>query len=536
MTIVPAARPAFDTTKPLAIAVMAMGGQGGGVLVDWIVALCESQGWAAQSTSVPGVAQRTGATVYFIETLPLPPNAPRGLRPVLSLMVVPGEVDIVIGAELMEAGRAIQRGFVTPDRTTLIASAHRHYAVAEKQVPGDGIADAGAVFAAAEAAAKRFISFDMAVLAEKAGSVVSAVLFGALAASKVLPFPREAFEATISAAGVGVAPSLRAFALGYEHASADLPADAAAGKSTATPAAEPSESPKSATRKVFPVLKPVGHAGYDALIERAKATFPAVTHDMLGAGLQRVVDYQDVAYGKEYLDLVAGMLALDEAHGGASKGYKLTSTAAKYIAVAMAYDDVFRVADLKTRGTRFDRVRNEVLAAPDQPVYMTEFMHPRMDEVAGSLPAWLGRFIESRPRLFKGLDRIVNRGRRVQTGTIRWFLVLYVLAGMRRFRRGTLRHGNEVAHRDAWLTRVRAAVPNDYALAVELLTARRLVKGYSDTHARGQSKFDKVMSGAAKLDGRPDAADWVKRLREAALKDEDGIALSGALKTIDSFV
>ena len=62
MTIAPAP-PAFDATKPLAIAVMAMGGQGGGVLVDWIVALCESQNWVAQSTSVPGVAQRTGATV-----------------------------------------------------------------------------------------------------------------------------------------------------------------------------------------------------------------------------------------------------------------------------------------------------------------------------------------------------------------------------------------------------------------------------------------------------------------------------------------
>ena len=211
MTIAPGTRAQLDTTKPLAIAVLAMGGQGGGVLVDWIVALCESQHWAAQSTSVPGVAQRTGATVYYIETLPLPQDAPAGLRPVLSLMPVPGDVDIVVGAELMEAGRAIQRGLVTPDRTTLIASSHRAYAVVEKQTPGDGIGDADTVYAAALAAAKRFIAFDMAELAEKSGSVISAVLFGALAAAKALPFPRAAFEATIRAAGVGVEPSLRAF-------------------------------------------------------------------------------------------------------------------------------------------------------------------------------------------------------------------------------------------------------------------------------------------------------------------------------------
>ena len=195
---------ALDPAKPLAIAVMAMGGQGGGVLVDWIVGLCEAQGWMAQSTSVPGVAQRTGATVYYIETLPLPAGAPVGRQPVLSLMAVPGEVDVVIGAELMEAGRAIQRGLVTPDRTTLITSSHRAYAVTEKQVPGDGIGDPAAVHAGAQIAAKRYLAFDMAALAEEAGSVISAVLFGALAAAKVLPFPREAFEATIRSAGIGV--------------------------------------------------------------------------------------------------------------------------------------------------------------------------------------------------------------------------------------------------------------------------------------------------------------------------------------------
>src|SRR5215469_8609115 len=113
----------LDTRRPIAIAVMAMGGQGGGVLLDWIVALCESQGYFAQATSVPGVAQRTGATVYYVEAIK--PDG-SGRRPVLSLMPVPGEVDIVIGAELMEAGRAMQRGLVSPDRTTLIASSHRH--------------------------------------------------------------------------------------------------------------------------------------------------------------------------------------------------------------------------------------------------------------------------------------------------------------------------------------------------------------------------------------------------------------------------
>jgi hypothetical protein len=116
--------------KPISIAILAMGGQGGGVLSDWIVSIAESQGWAAQSTSVPGVAQRTGATIYYVEMMP-PLN---GLRPVFSLMPTPGDVDIVLAAEFMEAGRAILRGFVNPKQTVLIASNHRSYAVVEKQV------------------------------------------------------------------------------------------------------------------------------------------------------------------------------------------------------------------------------------------------------------------------------------------------------------------------------------------------------------------------------------------------------------------
>src|SRR5215475_6558076 len=211
--------PRLDTRRPIAIAVLAMGGQGGGVLVDWIVALAESQGWLAQSTSVPGVAQRTGATIYYVETMA---SDGSGRRRVLSLMPVPGEVDVVIGAELMEAGRAMQRGLVSPGRTTLIASSHRAYAVSEKMVPGEGAGDPAKVYEAARAASKQFLAFDMAKIAEQTESVISAALFGALAGSGALPFPRAAYESAIRDAGLGVEASLRAFARAHDAAIAEL--------------------------------------------------------------------------------------------------------------------------------------------------------------------------------------------------------------------------------------------------------------------------------------------------------------------------
>src|SRR5271170_3498308 len=177
----------YASERPICVAVFAMGGQGGGVLSDWIVELAESRGWHAQSTSIPGVAQRTGTTLYYVEMLP-----PKGGRaPILSLIPAQGEVDVVLATELMEAGRSILRGLVTPDRSTLIASTHRLFAVAEKEKPGDGIADPAVVMEATEVAAKRVIAFDMESVAIKNGSVISACMFGALAASGTLPFARD---------------------------------------------------------------------------------------------------------------------------------------------------------------------------------------------------------------------------------------------------------------------------------------------------------------------------------------------------------
>lgn len=498
--------------KPLTLAIMAMGGQGGGVLADWIVGLAEEQGWMAQSTSVPGVAQRTGATIYYIEMLP----ARDGVAPIFSLMPTPGDVDVVLAAELMEAGRSVLRGLVTPDKTTLIASTHRSFAAGEKEKPGDGIGDPTVVVGATDFAAKRTIAFDMDTLALKNGSVISSSMFGALAAADVLPFPREAFEATIRGGGKGVEPSLRAFNAAYERAKSK-PRD----EITVSPPKRFDAMPETA-----------GHPELDRLVHRLRAEFPEVAWPLLFAGIKKLTDFQDPAYAGEYLDRVGKLYALDRSNGGEGHDYAFTVQSAKYVAVAMAYDDVIRVADLKTRGTRFDRVRKEVGVKQDQILYMTEYMHPRMEEVCGTLPKRLGLWIENSPKLFAWLDRRINKGRRVQTGTLFWFISLYIVAALRCTRRGTLRHLREAEHREAWLVSATSLLSRNYDLAVEVINNRRLVKGYSDTHARGLSKFDRVMSALPSLSGREDGALWMKRLRQAALLDESGIALDGALKTV----
>ena len=300
-------------------------------------------------------------------------------------MPTPGDVDVVMASELMEAGRSVLRGLVTPEQTTLIASTHRAFAVAEKETPGDGVGDPAVVSIATEFAARRLIAFDMEAIAKAEGSVISAAMFGALAATKALPFDRAAFESAIRAGGTGVTSSLRAFAAAFNRTRE-----------------RPIEPVRRFPEKRFAAMPDAaGHPELDRLVARIRSTFPGSAQPMLFAGVRRLVDYLDPDYALEYLDRLGTLFDIDRAHGGEKRGFAFTAAAAKYVAVAMAYDDVARVADLKIRESRRARVRVEVAAAEDTIVATTEYFHPRADELCGALPRRWGEWIEGRPAVFK---------------------------------------------------------------------------------------------------------------------------------------
>jgi indolepyruvate ferredoxin oxidoreductase beta subunit len=508
----------MDTPQPIKIAILAMGGEGGGVLADWIVDLAEHNGYLAQTTSVPGVAQRTGATIYYVELFPKAAADAAGAAPVLALMPLPGDVDIVLASELMEAARAVQRGLVTAERTTLIASTHRVYAIAEKVAPGDGRADAQALLASARDAARRFVGFDMAALAADQGSVISAVLFGALAAAGGLPFGRAAFEATVERGGVGVRASLAAFAAAFERASHEgVPAVAAAEPAGAAP--RPRQPPVAgAPGAAEPALPHSAQPQIRALLQRAAQAHAGETLAIVVEGLRRTVDYQDPAYAALYLD------RLDAVPGPG----ELKRELARHLALAMSYEDAIRVADLKTRDSRFERVRAEVKPGTDQLLQIHEFMHPRLQEIADVLPAALGRRLLA-PGLLRGaVERFTREGRTVHTSGVRGHLLLHALAGFRRWRRRTLRFAAEQARIEAWLADIRRAAEADPARALEIVRCQRLLKGYGDTHERGSRKYDAVQqvwrAGAS--------AQRIAALREAALADEDGQALQAELQRV----
>lgn len=492
--------------RPLRIAIAAMGGQGGGVLSDWIVDIAEQGGYFAQCTSVPGVAQRTGATVYYLEVYP----RDGGRMPVMALMPVPGDVDLVIAGELMEAGRAVLRGLITRDRTTVVASTHRDYALTEKMAMGDGRASSERVIDATRASAARLIAFDMQSLAEQSGSVISSVLLGAVAASGVLPFDRAAFEDAVRRGGVAVDASLAAFAAGYERACAEPEPD--------RPAAGDSPAP----------VQPA-HPRVLALIQRINGEFAEASRATLINGIRRLIDYQDPDYASEYLDRLAPVQSLDRQLGADNR---LTTETARHLALWMSYEDTIRVADLKTRQDRFDRCFEEVHAKPGQIVNITEFMHPRLQEICDTLPAGLGKLVLENQTLRRLVGSFCKRGRRIRTTSLTGFLLLYFISALRPLRRRSLRYRMETAEITSWLDQLLSLARDNRALALEFAACQSLVKGYGDTHERGMQNFHSITAALDRVRNSSDPAATLRRLREAALADEQGDMLRDTLKEV----
>jgi indolepyruvate ferredoxin oxidoreductase beta subunit len=467
--------------RSITILVAALGGEGGGVMADWLMQAAAACGYPAQATSIPGVAQRTGATTYYLEIYPAKRELLGGREPVMSLTPSPGNVDVMVASELLEAGRAMQSGYVSPERTTLIASTHRIYATVEKMQMADGRFAGERVLEAAQQLAKRSVLFDMRELAQQSGTVINAVLFGAMAGSGALPLPRETCEAAIRRAGRGAEASLRGFTAGYEIATGQRAAPAAAPR-----------------------------------------PLPPATREILELGAVRLRDYQGEAYARLYLERLA---TLGDAEA------ELVGEAGRQLALWMSYEDIVRVADLKTRAARFARVRQEVGAKDHEPVVVVDYLKPGIEELASLLPPSLGRRLLAWAQRRGKLDAY-NVGMHVKTSGVFGYLLVRALAWLKPWRPHSLRYAEEQALIERWLAAVRDAAPRSSALALEIVACAGLLKGYGETHRRGRSNFLAILD--ALVDNPPTAdpgaqATAIRKAREAALADPEQKALEKTL-------
>ena len=206
----------MTSNQPISILLCALGGEGGGVLSEWLIDVARHAGYAAQATSIPGVAQRTGATTYYLEVFPVPLAELAGRRPVFGLNPLPGKLDVLVSSELLETARQIASGLPSNDRTLVITSSARALTTLEKMEMGDGRRDAAQLQKLVQDNSRSHHVVDMAALTREAGTVVSATMLGCIAGSGALPFARADFETVIAAGGATAQASLRGFAKGFD--------------------------------------------------------------------------------------------------------------------------------------------------------------------------------------------------------------------------------------------------------------------------------------------------------------------------------
>jgi indolepyruvate ferredoxin oxidoreductase, beta subunit len=479
--------------RPITILIAALGGEGGGVLTDWIVAAAAQLGFAVQSTSIPGVAQRTGATTYYIEIVPVPAHELAG-RPILALSPGVGDVDIVLASELMEAGRTIAGGFVTPDRTLVIASSARSYLVVERMAMADGRYDSARLVKAVEAHAQDSLLIDMEALARQSGAMVNAVMLGLIAGCGRLPIPAAVFESAIRADGKAVDANLKGFRGGFEAAQRANVTMAEGG--TVNRARLPASSVVDLERAIV-------------------ADMPAPARDLILEGVRRLTAYQDLAYAR-------GCLLRE---------------VARPLAVRMSYEDVIRVAQAKIEPARLARIAAEMGVKPGEPFTVTEFLKPGIEEMCSLLPPTLARRILAFCERRGWIDR-VHWAMEVNSASVSGFLRFWLLAKLRGWRPKSYRFQEEQRAIEAWLGLIVEAARLSDDLALEVAECARLIKGYGDTHMRGTANYRLIEGRIIRpaLAGRiplRQGVDATASARAAALLDPDGEALTRCLAELE---
>jgi indolepyruvate ferredoxin oxidoreductase beta subunit len=509
-------------TQPISLLICALGGEGGGVLTEWLVETARHAGYAAQSTSIPGVAQRTGATTYYVEVFPVPLKDLGGKRPVFSLNPVPGALDALVSSELLETTRQIGNGMSDPQRTLVLTSSSRTLTTLERMQMADGRADSDQLLKVVRQFSREHHVFDMSAVAKEAGTVVSAVMLGAVAGSGLFPFQREDYEAVVREGGGKAAEaSLRGFAKAWDIVAA----------------------PKQQAALVNAILNEEGrHAGLDPASMVARddglrvkpamtAVFPAQVQEMFTLGYARLLDYQDRAYADLYAKRLQLVLDAERnADPAGAQGFATTREMARWLALWMAFDDIVRVADLKSRASRWQRLTGEVKATEGDLLQVYDHFKPGVPEFAALLPPSLARRLTAWDRRRSAAGKTAwALPLKVGTHSVFGMLALRTLASMKALRVRGSRYAQEQSMIGQWLAGVVQGTQRDWQLGHEVALCGRLIKGYGSTNERGKENLLHVLHHLALLPDAQAAAQAVAAARTAALADDAGQALDATL-------
>ena len=497
-------------SQPISLLICALGGEGGGLLSEWLMHTAQLSGYPAQSTSIPGVAQRTGATTYYIEVLPTPLTELQGKTPVFSLNPVPGALDAMISSELLETARQITLGLVSPERTRVFSSSARALTTLERMPLGDGRLDSASLTALVQQFSKEAHVWDFGAMAQANGTMVSAVMLGVIAGSGLWPFERKHFEATLQDSGAHSAASLKGFAAGLARV-----------QNTQAVHAMQQDDEKALAPTVVK--------------SSALPSLPPVVGELAALGYSRLCDYQSKVYADLYLSRLQQVLQAEEqADATHVHGYQTSRETARWLALWMAFDDIVRVADLKSRASRWQRVAREVKLQEDDLLHLYDHFKPGVPEFAALLPSWLATPLQrwDKRRALSGQSPWALP-LKIGTHSVMGMLALRTLASFKWLRPFGSRFHTEQADISQWLQAVCMGLQQDWSLGHEVAMCGRLIKGYGSTNERGRHNLQHILTHLAASLVHTDAA-WrstaVAQAREAALQDEAGTAMDAKLR------
>ncbi|MFA0759589.1 MAG: hypothetical protein NOOUEUKL_002269 [Candidatus Fervidibacter sp.] len=468
------------TKAPITVLIAAVGGQGGQLFAQWLFDAAKIAGFAPVGVGLPGLSQREGATVYYLEFF---------ARPEETVLFSPfpekGRVQVLIGLELLELLRVLREGYLADDGA-VVGSTHRVLTADEKLPLKGGFVTAEQAMPLLRRGAKHCVVFDAVQAAGLAGlseRAANAILFGALAVSGILPFPPDAFRHAIEHYGVAVAFNLRAFEFGmrFQEWQAQLREsdDAAADEWASLP------EPKLPTD-----------------IQRRMETLSV--DDELAMTLRYAArwlcHYQDAHYFARYLDCVQDIYERDagrETRDERQENFLVTKEVARILALRMAYEDAVRVAQLKTQRQRFERLRKEHRISEDTVYRVVDFFSPDWDELTGLLPFGTGgrgtreaadNELPELPTQAEELRR-PSLQLRVETSSLTGFFLLKLLQWLKPWRPYSQRFKREWAAITEWLDAVKQALDKDYDLAFLIARSGEMVRGYGRTRRKTLSAW-----------------------------------------------
>jgi len=479
------------------ILIPAVGGQGGGVLTEWLVQAFFLEEHDVQAISLPGLSQRGGSTVYYLEACSK--KLSNGRPIIYSQYPVPGDVDIILAQEFLELGRILELGYGS-DRTIIISSTHRIYSTLEKLPIGSGIYSNQNLEKLAQNFSSNFFGVDVLDLAKKNGMdelSINAMLYGILAASDALPINKDSYLKSIEKVGVAVKSNMEAFNIGWEYIK----------NNGSNNEREKLNDPEALISEKLDEFDDKHREEYQELINSLRDNYPDNLLGVLIEAVHRLIDYQGIWYATKYIKDVDNICQIEKQLRKNSS--ELTEQFAKNLALWMSFEDGIRVADLKINSSRFKRIKEEMMIKSNQVFKVIDYLKPDSAEIYGLLPYTIvAPFVKlSESDFFKKIwkrKKPLTFSQKPVTTTFMGFIRLWFLTKFKRFRPYSYRFVIEHRVIDKYKSSVQKYAKMDYELGLIIARSGKIIKGYGNVRRRSIRDFnrflDNIIGPIAKID------------------------------------